>query len=832
MANITITEEFDDALGQPKNYDMYDATYRDQLLGNRHVDIRSLVTHDIAVPIDMMQLDASYTISSLDSNTMSSLSDVYAATSVIFPGEAWTGTPNGVGVDPDPTRHNVPILTINCTANVLQTCSSFTRTPSNSNLSLKAEVNLQTLLDTDPGATLCISMPSFPGTVNKSASYFEMTSDSGGSYTSGAVSMPLVSGFYGGDYFEWPLSVLTDPNYNTATPIDPSSIKGVRFRINNTASTPVYVAAIRALGSDWHPSFVGDWDTRYQRYRRTVTRSGGVATGAIPMFRAADPASQDHDPRPIDVKLTCAFQAGGLTESSSFVFYLRERGEDFQTQLDLETFTQSGIETTFPNKQPDYGQALLNSRTQASLEAFGQSGLDTQTQTQLEATVDTVSQAYIQVNLTWDSTATTIAIKDTETPAGGEYVKQVGALSPATANNENHATYLLSLTLEGTTMNVKLEGIDQHGTSTGEIVINDTISDDSMFRRRRGRVGWNLYPADGRIYVEGIRTAMTVFGEYQSLPLKSFTAVDGIELFASSTPNTELVQGLDPGPYGGTVAPDVSRSNSDDGAFKVTVGAKPLQGVATVPFLIDNFEETSIAFDLYYPQTNLDQGASLTALLLGEKQQVIELVVPQILGDHWQTIRFTGISNNNEQTGNYRLVIWQPEPISATWWLDNVSVQSRSLAWSGRTSRFDDWLPFIDAYNSDRTGLKLQTKGFETQVRGRALRQDATIERLSFKPRYASLGRLVWPTTKAVAAISGVDSVTTSISGATVSFNGTTVAVNGDYVIDWLWNFGDGTFAHGPRAVHTYAASGTYPATLTVTGNYGDRRVVAVGVSV
>jgi uncharacterized delta-60 repeat protein len=63
-------------------------------------------------------------------------------------------------------------------------------------------------------------------------------------------------------------------------------------------------------------------------------------------------------------------------------------------------------------------------------------------------------------------------------------------------------------------------------------------------------------------------------------------------------------------------------------------------------------------------------------------------------------------------------------------------------------------------------------------------------------------------------------------TGATVTFDGgQSTAVNGN-VVKWSWDFGDGTTGSGATATHTYAAPGTYFASLTVTDSNGHVNLV------
>lgn len=812
---ITITEEFDSPIGQAQNYDMYNTAHRDALLANRHVNIRSFIQTDIALTLDMQSLELN-SMQTFDTLTMNDIeSDI-----PYFAGEKWTGGTCA----PDSTNHNVNTLTILCTANVEQIAASVTLDSANSKLTTqRAETNVKALMDVDPNAVIALTIPQlWTFSLTNASCFLELTSEATGAFTDYTVSIPFSTGNFQSDSVNWPLTALTATKVGTHY-LDPSAITGVRIRLLSTVNATITVTGLRALGSNWNAPYAGDWDTRYQRFARVVDLNGALSNSSESVFRAAYPPGQDYDPHPIDVKLTCAFHSGTVgADINTMTFYFRERAEDYENQVTLNTYSQANLEAI--KAQPDYGQSIFTTRHQSDLEVFGQSNLDTQTQAELEEEQDLLSAAWIEAKIVWNNTGTTLTIKDTATAAGDEYVLTSAAL---TASQD----YLLTLDLETNTLTLKLQKLDQHGTLTGNPVWSESIIDDSMFRRRKGRVGWNLNLLDGQAYVDGIRTAKTMFAEYQSLPFQSITPADGIELFVSGMPDRELVQGIDPGPYGGTVVPDVTHTNSTDGAFKVTTSGTPLQGVMTTPVLIEDFESTSCSFDIYYPQSTIDQGGALQVILLGDRGRILELPLPQLQGDRWQTIRLSSISNNDQQTGNYRLVVWQTQAISSSWWIDNISIKARSMAWSGRVDPRTDWLDFRDTYNSDSSGVRFLEPGFETQVRGQALRQDAYLGKVAFKPRYAELGRLVWPEDKpAATTVTAVAS--SSLSGLTGTFHGDSSTTTGGFLVDWLWYFGDGSFEHGPTVSHTYALSGTYTVTLVVTDNRGNRDSATLTVTV
>ena len=73
----------------------------------------------------------------------------------------------------------------------------------------------------------------------------------------------------------------------------------------------------------------------------------------------------------------------------------------------------------------------------------------------------------------------------------------------------------------------------------------------------------------------------------------------------------------------------------------------------------------------------------------------------------------------------------------------------------------------------------------------------------------------------------------TPMVGQTVSFTSTSFDPDpGDFIVQHLWNFGDGTTALGPTVFHAYTMPGTYQVTLTVTDNHGASSVAAQTITV
>jgi PKD repeat protein len=77
-----------------------------------------------------------------------------------------------------------------------------------------------------------------------------------------------------------------------------------------------------------------------------------------------------------------------------------------------------------------------------------------------------------------------------------------------------------------------------------------------------------------------------------------------------------------------------------------------------------------------------------------------------------------------------------------------------------------------------------------------------------------------------------VASFTSSCSGLACSFDGSGSTAPGSVITSYAWDFGDGSTGAGETTAHTYAASGTYPVTLTVTSGTGGTGSVTHDVSV
>lgn len=726
-------------------------------------------------------------------------------------GEGWTVGTFG----PQASFNHLPGLSLPVTAGTTTTASVVTTRP----------VDISTgFADTD---FISLALPTFPlPSITLATSFVDLTSDPAGSFTAATTSVALsqstVALVNGNSEFRVPRSL-----FNTgATKL--TAITGVRFRITATANATVLCQALRLLASTWvlGPIDIDNWNGRLQA---TVATNGSLpqspAYSQPILWRAASPSSID-DPRPIDADFGIVFYTGSQTANNSFTLYMREISEAFLTQLDLDGTPMSQLDN---NPQPDIGISKYSPRLMSDLDRLTVSQLDTRSMYDIERVSNPTYTGWIQFQLQWGVNPS-FSIGNSASPT-----------YQFTPSLNNNTYYILICSLQETTARGTIYPLN------GDFSINPTatfdttsIVDDFLFKRRQGRIGWQATFGDGDAFIQSVRPRNTCFAEYRSAPLTSLTPVDGAQLYAAYTPNTELWTGfsqLSANTVGSlALSRDAIRAITGSSYRVDDYGTTAGQGIQSNLLNITDLTQVEIAFNLWFPTDTF----GLTAQLVSSQNTVIPLKLPQLVANTWQRI-FIYLPQALIQSGKYTFQLFRttaghpgtPPPIS--WWIDNATMFERTVQWSARSviddpwhSVYAPWTDFREVVNSNDDGILFPVRGRQLQVRARALRQDAYIAGMpKFKPKYGQLGRLVWPEQ----AWTGLTPPTATfgapvnISGHTYQFTNSATPGSGRIVM-WEWNFGDGNRAIGPSVQYTYAAAGIYNVTLTVTDYYGQKGVV------
>lgn len=773
--NVAIAEEF--VHRNFDNYDAYGSELRKNLAGQRHVDIRTFESD-----------------SKEDWNVGS-----YGTAFSEFPG-----------------------ITITLANELITTTSTMVEDP------------VDILTEFEEGDFISMALPSFPlAKVNTALSFLDFTSNNEGNFTTGptasvALNASIRTLVEGNSEFRVPRSAFETEGINL------EGITAVRLRVRGTGTGTFIAAGLRLLAATWQYAS-SDYNNRSGRWRNTIPVNGNAAavhafTSPL-VWRSGDPSGAD-DPRPIDANFGIMFYTGSLSANNSFTLYLRETSEAFLTQLDLDGTHQSELDG---KPQPDLGISEYSAREIQDLDGLDMEELDERTMTDIERVNNPSFTSWEQFQITWGLN-NTITLNNSSSP--GYIFSDYGTL------NEN-ARYLFVVSLENTAVRARLYEVkSDFSINPAEIFDTTLINDGDVFKRRGGRIGWQAVLGNNDSYIEHIRPRGLTFAEYRSAALSSRTPVAGAQIYANFTENTELYELLGKSslgePSGSTVARDTARSTTGESYRLDLRGTQFKQGFQTNQLDFTDFSQAEISFDIWYPSTLIEEARAqseepgITLELEGLRDNpAFHLVMPEIQPDQWQHISGIDLSTYElNQTGPYTLQIIQGAKVAGSFWIDNVSIFQRAIQWSARSvvdnpwrSNEAPWTDFRDVINTDLGGITFSIRGTDLQMRAKALRQDATIVQApKLVPRYAELGRLVWPENK----LTGLTPPTANygapseVKALEFKFSSTSTAGSGAFAL-YEWSFGDGNRATGPTVTYTYLKHGTYNVTLTVTDRYGQQ---------
>lgn len=798
MSEVVLNEEFDSAIGAWINYDAYDPTLRATLRAQKHVDIRDFDSADSSAPLSVLDL-SKFLMSDLQGDQVQTLDDPLH---VIVPGEHWT-----VGTNTSLATHNYwRVLQVALSAGTITTSSVI------------APIDISTGFAADDFISL--AMPSFPlASVTQASSFIDFTSHPTGNFATGptasvalnATTIPLVAG---NSEFRVLRSAFNQNGINLA------AITGVRLRIVATGVATLNLASLRLLSKKWKFGPI-DLNTRRGALHRTVAPSADPVAAlqySQPIVWKATDVAGEQDPRPIDFNIAVGFNTGSRMGSNQISIYGRELTEDFMQQLDLNGLQMAQMSG---RDQPDIGAAMFNPRYQSDLDPFKQDQLAGLHQFDLERTADYLAASWIEFVLVWTATDTQLSVVNTE---GNGYNF---TLSSALAANTDYA---LVFELESTSARAAIYPLGARGQIIFNAPVFDStqIDDDFSYKRRKGRFGWYSSLTDGDASINSIRFRSASYAEYRSLPYESLTPVVGAELSAEFSPVIDLFEDFFPTDATSIVVERDGQVSTTGSSWRVTdYGPWSYQGIQSNPFQITDFDQTEILLDVFYPSST-ELAASIDFYLQSETGYLIPMPRPRIYPDQWQTIRLRTPSSYLAQTGVYRLVVIQNRPANLNWWVDNVSIFERTVSWHGRSfvedpwaATEDDWTPFQNSFNRDFGGILFQGRERKLQVKGVGHKQGSQISKVQFKPKYAELGRFVWPENKLVGRIPPVAAYSVSNIGRVYTFNGFTSSDPDGMIVNWYWTVSDGSVHVGPVIQHTFGAAGTYSVTLLVTDHNG-----------
>jgi hypothetical protein len=380
---------------------------------------------------------------------------------------------------------------------------------------------------------------------------------------------------------------------------------------------------------------------------------------------------------------------------------------------------------------------------------------------------------------------------------------------------EADTRYLVTFTAQGKSIRVKVDRLD---LGYQQVEIYDTgVVHDVRFQEGVGRFGWKAELEDGDASIGNIRHRSANFGSIITKEYLSSTPVVGSQLVEASTPPAELLTAIGSGPYGGIV------TSQRDESFKIETQGM-MKGASTNEFVITDWSNTTIRFDIKRPE------GDVLAYLYGSSGNIIQVPIPEGIPGQWQKVK-QRLTERSDQTGRYRLVILKVAAAnSESWYLRNLSIQSRAVAWSARGKddpwgmAGDQWIRFHDTTNASNGGVMLKEPGRGLQVQAELLASTGSIYEFRTLPKYAEPGRFVWDQSELDPPAHNIF-IVTDINGLTVDFAADVDLDEDDerLPISYVWYFGSHGHAVGKNVRKVFPSAGVYTAVLRAT--YADGTV-------
>lgn len=733
-------DNFSSSVSSWDGYDQYLTLDKQTALSLREVMIRDFVSGAEVIPKQVFTL-SNYQMDALSLLTMNQIQTA----GLVVSDENWgttTGTTFVVGPDSSYRNSNSLRVTVTTGTHVIQ--SLMTNKPIDITSGLKSLSDVTVKTQT-PSALPYSWLNSSPA-----LSYFEMTSSPSGSFTGlDTVRAPLYRATGGllpnGCHFAQEGStpalddVFTHPGSLAGNigSFDPTAVTGVRITITAVGSGTLILFGILASTGTSNGFYVRPDTLRQRIYLVPNPPADPLLSSQYPpvMWRSNGLAGLG-DPKPYDVEFSLAFFTGSKVYGGSVSLYARENTLDPVTMVDLEGTMMSSLDgNPVPDFSPTAGYLV---RTQADLEIYNQAGLDGEDQLTLSRSPDEELGSYVKFDTTWTPSSATMSIRAAE---GIPYSFSIsGGLS---ANSH----YLMFCTLVDETARIQIYQSSLSGEVGNLVQDSGSILDDDQFTRRRGRIGFRAVLGDGDGYLANINDRKAVFGEYRSRPMKSTTPVMGAQLYSEYTPDTQHFKTFTPSKL--NIASTIVKFFN--GAHTITtIGPVGFQGLSSNLFSLYDLENSGIEFNLLIDESSSIGSKDISTYLVDQYEgRYTQIGLSPIIVGQKTRVRAKIPSGFAFPTGAYSLMIAQPSAQKSKWSVSDISIFTRSVVWGARPQPPNPFYPNSEPFIpfrgliGDGNSVQFPHRGNGLQVRGQALRQDATISKIQILPKYAELGNII-----------------------------------------------------------------------------------------
>jgi hypothetical protein len=572
--------------------------------------------------------------------------------------------------------------------------SGFQADMDGSDLAVEIQSNLTLGIDLSDMVYLSFVAPDY-NDFDMFTSSIQLTSDPNGIFGNGYDSdiCPFNNNLSATPHFLFDLfgdfAMSADPSFTL------NKITGVKI-IAVSAGTPgspttLTLMALRGFVPDWEESWL-DFDTRIGAICVPVTVEGTPYGGTVAQhFEFVRGDGGHEDPYPADLALTMFFYPGGQTS---------------------------------PNDAtgPDYNKLSFILREKKD--------------------IPDGTGSHIEVNLFFNDSQTTFEALRVDTTGGsppgvitndGDFNIAIGgALDP-----EKHYAFTVNLT--GTQISASLFEANFFEETSNILVWRlDTTLTDEAYEYRNGRVGFigDLLTRDA--YITGIVVAPTGFAELQTARYQSRTPVDGARLATVASPDINLWNSFS----GSDILIDQTKTLSGNGSYRTQ------KSLTSNTFIMDDWTQSYLDVAIWVP--NIVTRANQPVILLNTEAGQENIALPKLQPAQWNVLHFDlGLFRNLITGVGYSIVIQaatNPDRPLGNFWVDDVVIGRRRVAWYARAQVNGPYRPFKDLVNNAKGAVHFnpEERGTDLEVKAVALTEDAWVASFKVFPRYAQLGLPVY----------------------------------------------------------------------------------------
>lgn len=251
----------------------------------------------------------------------------------------------------------------------------------------------------------------------------------------------------------------------------------------------------------------------------------------------------------------------------------------------------------------------------------------------------------------------------------------------------------------------------------------------------RGYVGYSFEPYNYDFRLDAIAPSNVTFASFETTPHLSMTPVKGATLIARNSQPVALLNAATLAPDGDAILSDATIGRPSPSIEVKRSGTGWIGGIKYDDVIVNTSEEATVSGDIF--PIGPIRGKYRAALVDVDGSVAWLGHIKDLLSDQWN--HFEVPVTSGLMARGYYLHLHQAGFYDDTYYLDNVSVNHRSIGWAAANDAVGvEWHNFLAAINGRYTGLNFPTPGRSLKVRARAYSDTAWIAGYELIPRYVT----------------------------------------------------------------------------------------------